>query len=257
MKLMASTLILLTASFISYAEQSSNNRIDTLIFAEDPWPPYIIEADKGISGIAVEITKEAFKRLDIAVTMKILPWKRCLKYAEYGEIDGIPLIKTTPERKKYMLFSQPYLVANQTFFYLACRDDPIEWQTLEDLSSYSISKQTASEYGQEFNAAVSHYHLEVHNKTTEQQALNLVLRGRVDLFLGNDLVTQTIINSDPRFKGKFKTTHQALNSSVFRIGLSKKSKAADLLPKLNEVLTQMKEDGSIAQFKKEQLKSVM
>lgn len=70
------------------------------------WPPFtIVEKGSGkISGIHVDITKEIFKRIDLNVEIQSVPWKRCLKMVEDGQLDGVFAVSYKEDRARYLLY---------------------------------------------------------------------------------------------------------------------------------------------------------
>lgn len=61
-------------------------------FAE--WPPYAYTGDGGPAGLSVQVIGEAARRAGLRASFTPLPWKRCLRAVEQGEIDvaldGLP-----------------------------------------------------------------------------------------------------------------------------------------------------------------------
>ncbi|MBT8366280.1 MAG: transporter substrate-binding domain-containing protein [Deltaproteobacteria bacterium] len=78
----------------------------------DPsWPPFeFFDATKVYSGIASDYVRRLNKQLNIKMTPVLnLSWSEVMNKARAGEIDVLPCVAKTPERSKFLLFSEPYI----------------------------------------------------------------------------------------------------------------------------------------------------
>ncbi|MBF0290137.1 MAG: transporter substrate-binding domain-containing protein [SAR324 cluster bacterium] len=78
----------------------------------DPaWAPFEYFDDKGkYSGIGSGYVELITSRLGIKLTPQPnLTWAQVIEKAKVGEIDILPTVARTPEREKYLLFSEPYI----------------------------------------------------------------------------------------------------------------------------------------------------
>ncbi len=84
----------------------------TLRFGYDyDWAPIeSANADGTVAGLSISYLEhiKGVLGLDI-VPMPPVPWKQMLKLAEAGEIDVMSAVARTPEREKYLDFTEPYL----------------------------------------------------------------------------------------------------------------------------------------------------
>lgn len=59
------------------------------------WPPFTFSEKQDLThGLSIDIYTEAFKRLNMKIDAKVLPWQRCMKLVKHGSIDA--LIDNTP-----------------------------------------------------------------------------------------------------------------------------------------------------------------
>ena len=78
----------------------------------DPsWPPFeFFDATKVYSGIASDYVRHLNKELNINMApVRNLSWPEVMNKARAGEIDVLPCVAKTPERSKFLLFSEPYI----------------------------------------------------------------------------------------------------------------------------------------------------
>ncbi len=91
MKKLFLTLILVMFSAVSFSLASA----EPLVWVTDDTPgdPYIIGGgtnfNPDLPGIEIEIYREVAKQLNLDVTFKRMPWKRCLKLIEYNKVQGV------------------------------------------------------------------------------------------------------------------------------------------------------------------------
>ncbi|MFZ6642987.1 substrate-binding periplasmic protein [Undibacterium sp. TC4M20W] len=69
------------------------------------YPPYEYVEQGEVKGIAVDIVKEAFRLMGHQVSINIYPMRRSLEMVKNGEADGIFTVFKTPEREKYIIYS--------------------------------------------------------------------------------------------------------------------------------------------------------
>lgn len=233
--------------FLSVSAEGQDHGIKSVILNEDPWPPYTfgIEGEEATHGIAVDIIRELFRRLNVEVELKLYPWKRCLYMVKKGQNDGHMLLIKTPEREKYMVFSDPFIPDRYLFWYRADRTQPVEWQNFADLKKYNIGLSDAYSYGDEFAKAVTEYDLEVEYAKSDEMNFQKLLKGRFDTFIGMENVARSIFKENPELKDKFKTAKKPLMTFTMYMSLSKDSPAVKLLPEINKRVKEMKNDGTM------------
>ncbi|MCP4113523.1 MAG: amino acid ABC transporter substrate-binding protein [Desulfobacteraceae bacterium] len=71
-----------------------------------------------------------------------------------------------------------------------------------------------------------------------------VLKKRIDALLCIELTAQTYLKH-PEYKGKIIHASKPYYSKDYHIGFSKAAKAKVLIPRVNKVIQQMKQDGSL------------
>jgi polar amino acid transport system substrate-binding protein len=213
--------------------------------AGDPFPPWTIGSagSKPTGGIAVEIVEELFRRLNLKTRVVIYPLKRGLQRIKEGDEDVVLMVSKSKEREEYMLFTHSIRYARFVFYYPAKLKN-FEWHEWKDLQPYMIGSVTGYNYGQEWKDAVKKYNLKVEEVKTDNFNIDKVLLGRIDIILGDSENMQEIIQQNPKYHGKLKWHKKPVFESVNNFGVSKKSFLAPMMPKINEVLQEMKDDGT-------------
>lgn len=156
------------------------------------WPPYIMKNEKGNpTGFDYEISKAVFDRMGVELKFKFYPWKRSIKLAQLGRVDGILDISLKDSRQEFMYFPKEHLsMSSSVLFYKKNSFNAKEqFETndegfilLEELKGYTIGYTLGYNYG---------FYFEESNLFEKQQAesdrLNFkkLLANRIDLFLIN------------------------------------------------------------------------
>ncbi|MCB6183990.1 transporter substrate-binding domain-containing protein [Leeia sp. TBRC 13508] len=80
-------LFCLTAMLFPWLVQAQGKKI---VLCGTHWPPYsYASGDQFVKGISIELYHAIFNELGYEVTLKALPWQRCLEWAKEGRVDGV------------------------------------------------------------------------------------------------------------------------------------------------------------------------
>jgi polar amino acid transport system substrate-binding protein len=157
---------------------SVSGEIHRVLFADTPFPPYIVGelGQHPTGGISVELLQELFDRLGVEVSVELHPWKRTLKLAEFGKVDGIPLLMRNSERDRFLVFTEVLFESRELFHYRKDRFGGFSWQGYTDLKNYTIGLVSGYTYGPEFLQAVEELNLKVKYADSSLQNLHEVRR---------------------------------------------------------------------------------
>lgn len=214
--------------------------------SSDPWEPWVLgsEGKQATGGLAVEVTRELFKRLNLDIEINIYPYERCIRQMKTGERDVLLMVKKTEEREKYMLFSDVALMESQSIYYSSERMDGFEWQTWQDLNKYTVGGVRGSNYG-DFDTAAKKHGISTELVSTENQNIKKLLAGRVDLIILNQSTANYYMSQNPESRGKLKAAEKSISESKFHFALSKNGKATAHFSGINMALRDMKADGTL------------
>lgn len=81
-----------------------------LRFVTEPLPPYSFLADGRAAGPMVEVLQAACERLEWRCSVEILPWRRALRMAQAGEVEGMFSIVTPPYTARPRFHVSPAVV---------------------------------------------------------------------------------------------------------------------------------------------------
>lgn len=219
---------------------------DTIIIATGDWPPYTIVNTQ--TGVFIELTTEAFARAGIAVEYHFYSsWAR----AEQDTLDGLAYAALpyyqTDERSASFDFSSPVLQSKTGFFYyMPQHPNGIQYAELEDLRAYRIGGVLGYWYEPMFSQAG----LDVDYVTNEQQAIEKLYLGRVDLMPANHNNMQSLIaEAYPNETEQFAPIEPLLAEETLHLMVSRHYPNAPILTQqFNQALEEMRQDGTYQQI---------
>ena len=111
---------------------------DSIVIVTNDYEPYT-SSENGGSGLMLDIIQQAFNEVDLNVTFKFYPWKRCQNELDKGlAFAAIPYFKTKDRQEKYD-FSEPILpMFNRWFYNTESFPEGFEWSDLSDFQGYNI-----------------------------------------------------------------------------------------------------------------------
>ena len=157
---------------------------DEIRLGVDPnWPPFeYIDEDGSYKGLGADFVALINEELQINMQplKQKLDWQQIIKSAREKEIDVLPAVSPTSERRKYLNFTKPYLTYPYVIF---AHQDTLFVTGLEDLKG----KTVAVESGYATEDLLKLYHSDIRLKTFKNtsEALFALSRKEVDAFFSN------------------------------------------------------------------------
>jgi len=218
-----------------------------VIGLDDSFPPMGFRDDKNnIVGFDIDMAREAVKRLNMDVEFKPIDWS-----SKEAELNGKRIdalwngMNITEERKKNVLFSDPYMESKQLIFVLA--GSPIK--SAEDLAGKVVGVQQAS-IGEEvvMKDAKLKASLKDFKKYPDCIAAFMDLKtGRVDAVVTDEILGRYYMSKET---GKYIAIEKPLGDvGTYGVGFRKEDK--ELRDKVQTALNEMKKDGTSAKISKQ------
>ncbi len=229
---LTSLVLALLLSVSCYAE--------TIIAAGDPWPPFL-DPDSPTQGIALEITREAFKTQGYEVEMNFVPWARAISGVKEADYDILVGTWYTSERTQFLKYSDPYL-ENQIKF-IKRKGDGFEYDGLESLTGKNVGVVRDYGYGNEFLNAPNFKRPETNDFITN---LKKLVAGRIDVTLEDEVVARAMIKQRaPDMLEQVEFTENALSSNKLHVtsGL-KNSRHKKIIDAFNQGLKEIQSNGT-------------
>lgn len=208
------------------------------------YPPYEYEENKEVKGVAVEIVKEVFKRMGQPIKIELLPWARAIYMIEKGEADGIFTAYKTLEREAFADYSKEILMPQVVALFIK-EDSTIAFDgDFGKLNKYKFGVVKEVSYGEKFDKAVKNKIItNIEDVTIGEQNFLKLSAGRLDIVVSNKYGAIDIINKLKKSKEIKELLPEVQNVPSY-IAFSKKKNLSKIRDKFDEILKEMKKDGS-------------
>ena len=212
----------------------------TLIMGlDDSFPPMGFRDDDGeIVGFDIDLAEEAAKRMGLELELKPVDWASKVLVLNKGDIDVIwNGFTANDERRKQVNFTEPYLANKQI---LVVQNDS-EIASKSDLEGKILGLQSGStsQEALESEKDVEDSLKEIKKYADNVKALLDLNIGRVDAVLVDEVVGKYYVAKKP---DDYKILKEDFGEEEYAVGVRKGEN--EFLDKLNEVLEEIREDGT-------------
>lgn len=198
------------------------------------------ETEDQLTGFEVETMREIAKRLNLDISFEIIGVDSVMPAIKSGRID-ISSATITDKRKDQFDFSDPI---KYSYITMAVRkEDNSGIETLEDLNGKKAGGGATTIYSQiaeQFGAEVITY-----GNAPNEAYLRDVDNGRTDVVINDYYLTKFGVAAFPDFDIHL---HPTLNFNLTESGVLMPKGAHTLQEKINEVIAQMHEDGTLSEL---------
>lgn len=242
------------ASAKSTSNNSSSSKLRIAIVEYPPYEFSYIDQDgkQQFDGVSVTLVKEVFKRLNQAFELQTLPWSRALKLLKEGKIDGLFEVLSRPERLVYADFSQEVLMQEVVMLFVTEDSEIAFTGELSTLADYQFGMRKDFSYGPDFDTAVERKVIK--HVTADVASTTLLLKlctGDIDILVAEkdtiyyvEKEVKALQSSSLRRCKNIKRLEQAVQSTPTYMAFSKQSDIKHVRDEFDQVLRQMKQDGS-------------
>lgn len=219
-------------------------------FVDTPYPPYTIgeEGRQAEAGIAVDIAREACRRMGHRCRITLHPWERVLKMMETGAADGVLFLVQTPERERFLLFTPPVVRSRELFYASTLRHREFSWKTITDLDNLTIGLVRGYTYGENFMDYIETGSADIDYTADTILNLRKLVAGRIDLVLEEELVAEYLLKEiDPDGEAVVRCD-ESVSEYDYHLAFSRFGAAAELFPAYEAAVEEMKRDGTIQEI---------
>ena len=246
-KLIALVLSVLMLTAVLAGCGSSGKSVDdikkagTLTIATSPdFPPFeSLGEGNVVEGIEIDILNTVCEKLGVTLTINQMDFDSVIPGISAGKFDmGVSGISVTEDRKKNVLFTDPYCLAAQAI--VVTKDSPIASKA--DLAGKSVSVQTgttAEEFCMSEGYSVSAY-------AANNDAQAALVGGKVDAWVIDDLTAAEMVKAynAENGEGSLVILSEAMTTEPYAFALQLGSD--ELASEINKIVNQMIADGTIA-----------
>lgn len=230
---------------------------ENIVLTTGEFPPFNSRSLK-YYGLVPRIVTEAFLLEDVQVSYTFYPWKRAYLLSANGSVNGTTQWLYSKVRDKDHYYSDPLMEEQFVWFHL--KSYRFDWNDLKSLQGVKVGAIRGYTYTPEFYEAIENKQIEVIFVTKLQQAIDMLLAGRIQVFPENiDVGYYEIRRLHPEMSTDLITNHdKPLVSATSHLLLSRKKKDSPmLLQKFNSGLLRLKESGLFEQYLLESRRGIL
>ena len=225
---------------------------DKLIFSSySQGAPITWAKDGKLFGVGPEIVETIFTELGVSVESKVYPWKRVLMSAKRGDIDVIAGVYFTQERANYLEYCKPHYTTSDLVVIVA-KGKVFPFNKWDDLIGMTGGILVGDSLGAEFDKFVAEK-LNIVRVSNLIQGFKMLAKGRID-YMPMSRTMAEIQAKKFGFRNDIEILSMPINTEKLYIGISKKSPFRKYLPKVNQRLNQLKEQGVIEKLTQKYIK---
>lgn len=213
-------------------------------FVMQSFPPFAFEQDGKIQGPFPELVREVCKAMNTRCNLTVYPWRRALRLAENGAVDGILVVQKLRQREHSFYLTEPLI--HSSYGLYVSRNSDLQNFSPTQLAGYTIAAYGPSATSQAAtdmmkSSAALELVMEIDNLTVLRKlaAQRYGVKGAavVNVDVANYLIRQD------------KLTHVRLVGEIrqieYVIGLSRRSVSAQQAKRFDTALHQLIEDGTV------------
>jgi polar amino acid transport system substrate-binding protein len=197
-----------------------------------------------LTGMLVDVVREAFSRAGYSVTIQLEPWARCIEDTRAGKADGIFSIFKTPERQVFLNYtSQPIITQVVSFF--ALKRAPIGFNgNFTSISKNSIGIINQTSYGPRLDEALKQGVFTRQTLTySAENNVKMLLAGRVEVIPSYRHVV-LFTASSLGVQDQIRELSPAVESIPSYLAFNRKTDYSRVIARYEKALKSMQQDGS-------------
>ena len=247
-------LILLLPLFLFIlADTGLSCEIRVQVPEDNSYAPFTVQNTSGKwSGLSIELTEALLKEAACTPIYEPLPFARALYYLQKGEIDMMPNMSITEERKAFVHFVGPQL--DETVLLITRKDTAYQITSLDDLKKLpmAIGVERGKVYGKGFEekrAADPVFREKLEEVREVDSNVKKLAIGRISGFLSYDYNNMYQIQINPLYKD-FTIHPYMIHQDWVYFGFSKKSISPELYEKMQKACERATKKGTFAAIRK-------
>ena len=207
---------------------------------EGTYPPYTYhdESTDELTGYDVEIARAIAEKLGVEVEFVETKWDSIIAGLDAERYDAIiNQVGITPERQEKYDFSQPYTYTRGS---LIVHEDNAEITSFEDLAGKKSAQTVTSNWA----AIAESYGATIEGTDGFSQSIELVLAGRADATINDDVTFYDYKKAKPDAKVKIVDISDEVSAS----GVMIRKGNAELLTAINTALDELRAEGRLKEL---------
>lgn len=182
-------VLLLGVIHLSLSAKTSHITIYT-----EHFPPYSFQNDNKITGINIELIKEACDIASIECSFEILPWSRAMKTALNNKNSGLASTSRSLERENLFQWVGPLVSGENYFFKLKSRND-VTASSIQELTKYTVAANRNDIYE---NILINRGFVKgktLLDTSSQEARVRLFFSGKLDLLIASSITLPTYLTN--------------------------------------------------------------
>lgn len=227
------------------APSCSSGSAALTVATDATWPPfeYVDTDSKEIMGFDIDVMTAIAEKADLDIEFVNVGWDPLLAGMAQGTYDmAISSITITEDRKKDMLFSDPYFAAGQIVVVRTDETAIKGPETLSGVAGAQIGTTGAFEIDKIAAATLKTY-------DDIGLAFQDLINGQIDAVVCDNPLALDYVKANP---DKLKTVGEAFTDEYYGIAIAKRN--ADLVGSINAAIAELKAEGTFDELSDKWLK---
>jgi len=214
-----------------------------LLLVTANYPPFSYEEGGVQKGIAIDLVKEAFARMQQEVRIQLVPFPRAVAMIKNGEADGIFPFAMSEDRKEFASYPAERLFADPGTLFVRA-DSTITFNgDFSKLKNFTIGMQRGTNHGPVFMQALKTYEIKTDEANDQEQNMLKLTAGRFDIAVGPKLVVMSAAKRVERFSA-IKVLYTGISEGDAYVGFTKQRNMDQVIARFEQVIKKMRQDGS-------------
>jgi polar amino acid transport system substrate-binding protein len=215
----------------------------SLILVTANYPPFSYEEEHVPKGIAVDVVKEVFARMNVPISIQFVPFPRAISMIKNGEADAIFPFALSDIRKQFATYPDERLITDPGTLFVRSDSDIVFDGDYSSLAKYTIGMQRGTDHGLVFMQALKNYHVHVDEAIDQEQNIQKLVAGRFDIAVGPKLVVMSAAQRIGLLP-QIKILYSGVSVGDAYVGFCRKKDYSHLIHRFNQTIRKMQQDGS-------------
>lgn len=204
------------------------------------YPPYIVHRDGALTGLYVEIIRQAFATQNITPQITLKPWSKAYQASSTGKVDGTFSWFYSTQRASKHLYTAP--LHKESMVWVHHQATPFNWETASDIQGYALLAVKGYTLTTQLEGWKSKGLIALSLVDTSDKALSYLVERKAALYLENRDHIDYLLQQNPAMPISYHP--RAYTEQESYLLFSKKISKSKLLVKMfNQGLTQIKNTG--------------
>jgi polar amino acid transport system substrate-binding protein len=233
--------LLITACIFPACNQAPNSKMT--VACDATWPPFeqVNEQTKELDGFGPELMRAIAAKAGLDIELVNVGFDSLLAGVSQCQYDmAVSSITITEERKKTILFSDPYYAAGQI---VTVRKDDDRIKSKDDLPGKTVGGQIGTVGIDEANIITGKDRVKTFDDVG--LAFQALINGQINAVIADNPVAQLYVNKN---KDRLQTAGPIFTNEYYGIAICQKN--AYLVPRVNAAIKALKEEGFLDKLSK-------